>query len=99
MATKADILTRLRQDILSLQGCRTPMYSSDLDVNLGPVKEAFPNSIFPVAAIHEFVCTTAENIAASAGFISGILSALVKDKRPFIWISKDKNIFPPALIH
>lgn len=98
MANKADILS-LRQDILSLQGCRTPLYISEADVNLGPIRNAFPNSTFPIAAIHEFICYGAETIAATAGFISGILSTLVKNDRPCIWISKDKNIFPPALVH
>jgi protein ImuA len=98
MDTKADILSRLRQDILSLQGCKQPLYATEVDVKLGPVSKAFPNSTFPIAAIHEFVCRGGETLAATSGFITAILSMLVKNAKPCIWISRYKNVFPPALI-
>lgn len=98
MDSRATILSRLRQDILSLQGSRAPLYASEADVKLGPVTKAFPNATFPTAAIHEFICEGAETMASTAGFITAILSTLIKDQKPCIWISRDKNIFPPALM-
>ncbi len=97
MSSKADILSSLRKDILSLQGCRSPLYAHEMDVKLGPVASAFPNATFPTSAVHEFICSGHETKAATCGFIGAILSSLVKNNRACIWISRQRNIFPPAL--
>ena len=67
------------------------------DGGLGIIKHAFPNSVFPLAAIHEFYCNTSEESSSSAGFISGVLSSLVKKGGAAVWISSSQKIFPPAL--
>ncbi len=45
---QTDIITRLQQDILRMQGQRAAKDSLSGKVALGPVLEAFPNKIFPM---------------------------------------------------
>lgn len=75
--TKAHILSQLQRDILSLQGLKPVAGNIGFDAGLGFIKGAFPNASFPLGAIHEFFCKGAEDVSASAGFIAGILSAIM----------------------
>jgi protein ImuA len=93
----SDIINRLRQEILPLQGYRSSLGRSTVKIDLAGIKTAFPNSQFPLGAIHEFMVNGAETKAASAGFISAILGTLMSDKGVVLWISADRTIFPPAL--
>lgn len=94
---KADIIAQLQKDILHLQGLRPALNGTEIDVGLGPVKNAFPGATFPTGAIHEFLSMAAEHAAASAGFISGLLGSLMQNGNVCIWISTSSVIFPPAL--
>jgi protein ImuA len=67
-------------------------------LGLGSIEEAFPNGVFPVGAIHEMVCHTSEQGAASSGFIAGILSLLMKQGAACIWISVARKLFPPSVM-
>jgi protein ImuA len=95
-ATKAHIMAQLQKDILLLQGFR-PASAAANDAGLGIIKHAFPNSTFPIGAVHEFICSSAETGAASSGFITAVVSFLMKNGAPSIWITPAKSIFPPAL--
>lgn len=95
--TKADIIAQLKRDMLTLQGFKTTLNNTTVDAGLGPIKNAFPNATFPVAAIHEFIATGTEANAATGGFVAGILSSLMKNSGATIWISSCRTIFPPAL--
>lgn len=97
-AAKADIIARLRRDILPLQGFKVILNNSELDTRLGPIKNAFPGNTFPIGAVHEFIFTTAENGAVTSGFISGIVASLMRKGGTCIWIRSIQTIFPPALI-
>src|SRR5688572_8839092 len=94
--TKADIISRLQKEILLLQGFRQPS-AGDNDAGLQLIRHAFPNSTFPLGAIHEFFCSASEEVSASSGFISAIVAFLMKKGGPVIWISSSQTIFPPAL--
>jgi protein ImuA len=94
---RADIITRLQKDILSLQGFRPVVNGSIANVNLGPIKFAFPNQVFPLGSIHEFCCTDFKDFSATSGFIAGILSTLMQRGAVTIWISSYQTIFAPAL--
>lgn len=93
-ATKADIIARLQKDILRLQGFKHVSGDPIIDTGLGHINDAFPNSIFPLGAIHEFV---AEDKAATSGFLAGLLSALMENDGACLWISSCRTLFPPAL--
>lgn len=95
--SKANIIAQLQKDILPLQGCRLATGDIGFDAGLGFIKHAFPNASFPLGAIHEFFCGGTEDVAATSGFIAGILSEIMKIGGVTIWISSSQMIFPPAL--
>src|SRR6516165_9562298 len=95
-AGKADIIAQLQKEILSLQGFKQVKHSIT-DLDLGPILHAFPNSIFPLGAVHEFSCTRAEDVVASGGFIAGMLHSMMKCGGISLWVSSSRNIFPPGL--
>ncbi|MFT3910909.1 MAG: Error-prone repair protein ImuA [Ferruginibacter sp.] len=95
--TKQDIIAQLQREMLSLQGYKTAIKNAALDNMLGPVKNAFPNASFPLGAIHEFISNNPEDGAATAGFISVIIAALMRNSGALVWISTSRTIFPPAL--
>ena len=95
--SKADIIAQLQKDILPLQGFKRSMNSAQPDINLGPLKNAFPNAEFPLGAVHEFFYTGTANAAATGGFVGSILASLMRSGGVAIWISADRTIFPPAL--
>jgi protein ImuA len=107
-ALKADIITQLKKELLALQGFR-PLVHAHQPIDLGTINHSFPNSQFPLGVNHEFICNTKESLAASSGFVAGILSSLLQ-KGPasakasagggaVVWISSSQIIFPPALVH
>ena len=96
-AAKADIIAQLQRELLPLQGFKPIPASENLDLGLGRMMSAFPNNKFPVGAVHEFCCATSNDAAASAGFIAGIVSSLMRSEGVSIWISSARTIFPPAL--
>lgn len=93
---KAAIISELQREILLLQGFK-PANSLVVDKGLGPLKAAFPNASFPLGAVHEFISTDAESMAATSGFMSGLLSILMGRDGILIWISTSRKLFPPAL--
>jgi len=94
---KKDIISQLQKNILLLQGFIPPAAGTCNVVGLGPVEAAFPNSVFPLGAIHEFVSAVPEHAAASGGFIAGLLQSLMQHGGACLWISVSRTIFPPAL--
>lgn len=94
---KKDIINQLQKSILAWQGFKAPNAGINELIGLGPVEAAFPNGIFPTGAIHEFLTETPEYAAASGGFIAGLLSSLMQQGGPCLWISVSRNLFPPSL--
>lgn len=97
MPSKALIVAQLQQDILALQGFKPPPIGDTDDVFLGHIRYAFPNAAFPWAGVHEFICESAEETAASSGFVSGLVSSLTQKVASLLWIASSPTIFPPAL--
>jgi protein ImuA len=95
--TKADIIARLKKEILPLQGLKSLDTSSAIDVKLGAMKYAFPDNRFPLSAVHEFVCSSSENVAATCGFIAGLLSFLTETNGVCIWVTNASPVFTIAL--
>lgn len=94
---KEDIISKLKQDILRWEGFRPPQPSENGTFGLGPIESAFPNSLFPTGAIHEFISQCPEDTAACGGFISGIAKTLLSHGGACLWISWSRRIYPPAL--
>jgi protein ImuA len=95
--SKETIISQLKKDILLWQGFKPPTAGRKEIIGLGPLEDAFPNSVFPKGALHEFLTEAPEHAAASAGFISGLLNALMQQGGACLWISVARTIFPPAL--
>jgi protein ImuA len=93
---KAEIINQLRKDIVRLQGFK-PLNSNATGPDLGPIKHAFPNGIFPTGVIHEFVSEKAESTAATFGFIGGLLGGLMLNEGVCLWVSMRRSLFPSAL--
>lgn len=95
--SKSDIIARLQREILPLQGFKPVANNKLVDIGLGPVKQAFPNSEFPLGVVHEFCCEDSESASATGGFISALLSSIMMQDGFSLWISASRTIFPPAL--
>jgi protein ImuA len=93
---KHDILSELQSDILRMQGFKPSGIQMDSD-GLGFMRNVFPHGSFPIGCVHEFLASQVEDAAASCGFMSGILSSMMKSQGAVIWISSTRKIFPPAL--
>ena len=97
ITAKTDIITRLKMEILPLEGLKISMAGEALDAGLGPINQAFPQRSFPLGSIHEFISSGPESAAATGGFISALVSPLMKKGGAGIWIGSSGKIFPPAL--
>jgi protein ImuA len=96
LPTKKDIVDQLRKEILLVQGFRRTS-ASEVDIGLGPIAPAFPNSVLPTGVIHEFISSGAENSAASGGFVAALTAPLMRAGGACIWISSTRKLFPPGL--
>lgn len=93
-----DIIQRLQQELLVLQGIKSPRPGGQLsDGGLHQLRHAFPNRQFPIGAVHEFSCDNRESLAATSGFVSGIGGNLMKTGGMLLWITSRQLPFAPAL--
>jgi len=97
LTEKTDVIQQLQKDVLSLQGYRRASGNQRLNTGLGPLEVAFPDKVFPVGAVHELISTTAEDAAATNGFIAALLGSLMRQKGACLWIGSKRTIFPPGL--
>ena len=97
IAGKKEIIKQLKENILTLEGFSTGADSRQLDFGLGSMKTAFPGDTFPVGAIHEFISPTEACAAAANGFLSGLVSTLMKKGAICLWIGVGRQLFPPAM--
>jgi protein ImuA len=100
MTTSGDkkaIISRLQKDILQWEGFVPPEAGAAKGLGLGPVEAAFPNGVFPTGVIHEMLCPTREQQAATSGLLGGLLTVLMQQGEPCLWISKDRRLFPPGM--
>ncbi len=95
--TRADILAQLRKELLPLQGYKALAQDTGVDNGLGTINQAFPGNHFPVGAVHEFITDATEDLAATSGFVCGILASLMLHNGAAIWITRRGAVFPPAL--
>ncbi|RYY52767.1 MAG: Error-prone repair protein ImuA, partial [Chitinophagaceae bacterium] len=95
-ATK-EIISKLRQDLLKWEGYKAPVSGRQDQIGLGPLENGFPNGVFPKSSVHELVCASSEQAAASGGLVSGMLSLLMQPGGVCVWIGRDRRLFAPAL--
>lgn len=97
LTEKKEIIRQLKKKLLTMEGFSTGPDSQQPDFGLGQVNASFPGGVFPLGAVHEFVSPTEACSAAANGFISGLLSALLKKEGICMWVSAGRKLFPPAL--
>ncbi len=97
VCNNSSIMRQLEKDILSLQGLKK--LSTDNDINIGchSLENVFPNSIFPVGCVHEFLNNSYNDAAATNGFVTALLSKLMLFQGAAIWISNTRTLFPAAM--
>jgi protein ImuA len=91
------LVAQLRQDILQKSGYSSvgqdrlvyPMYADWL--------KHFPFRKFPTGAVHQLLCGTEEEKAASIGFLLGVVRQFLSMDKPLIWISRSSGLFPSVL--
>jgi len=93
---KRKLIGQLQKHLLRWQGFK-PSENHPEGIGLGTVEKAFPNAVFPMGSIHEFIGITPEQTAATSGFIGGILAALMRKGGVCLWISTSNSLFPPAI--
>jgi protein ImuA len=92
-----ELIQRLQKDILQWEGYKPPEAGTRGVLGLGPLEAAFPNGIFPQHSVHELVCASSEQAAASGGLVTGILSLLIQKGGVCVWIGRARWLFAPAL--
>lgn len=97
-SNKRDIITKLQQNILLWEGFSPAKAGNTKGIGLGILEAAFPNGVFPTGAIHEMICPTPEQAAASSGFLGAILGSLMHQSGICLWISTGRKLFPPSLM-
>lgn len=97
MENKQQVISKLRQDLLQWEGYKPPLAGQRGSLGLGALEQVFPNGVFPKNCVHELVCATTEQAAASGGFVSGVLSLLMQQGGVCVWIGRARRLFAPAL--
>ena len=96
-ASNKDIITRLRKEILPLQGYKQQLNNTSFVNELGVINDSFPGGVFPLGVVHEFIASSPVEAVPASGFIAGILSSLLSDCGVLLWISASRSLFPPAI--
>ncbi len=95
---KRDIISKLRKDILLWEGFKPSEVTNAGAFGLGPIEAAFPSGVFPTGTIHEMMCPTPEQAAATGGFMSGLLASLMQQGGVCLWVSTSRKLFPASLM-
>lgn len=95
---KVQVFKSLQREILALSGLKPSPDGSFTKLFPPSVNASFPGNEFPLAALHEFYTSDPESWSATGGFLMGILSRLMKNAGPCIWVGSHRFIFPPALV-
>lgn len=94
---KKEIIKQLKEKILAMEGFSSGPDSHQLDFGLGAINAAFPGGTFPTGVVHEFISPTETCFSAANGFISGLLSTLMKKDGICLWVSTGRKLFPSTL--
>lgn len=96
LIAKDEVIKQLQREVRSLQRGGKHVDSRPLTIGLGSIEAAFPDGTFPLGTVHEFISYAPQDVAATNGFISGILSHIA-EQRYVVWVGKKQGIYPPAL--
>ena len=97
MLEKNEMIRKLREEIMAIEGSAPSRQAPGIYFDLGPVEAAFPGNTFPVGAMHEFSSREATEAASTNGFIAGLLGKLMQKGGFCLWVSSKCTLFPPGL--
>lgn len=95
---RAEIIHKLKNDIL-FQRFSTTRSDRNSSIQIRPLTDHFHFKVFPVGAVHEFICNDISSNAASTGFISALLHLLMQHHGVAVCLATSHHYFPPALTH
>lgn len=95
--SKNQLLQQLQRDILPLQGIKSLPSDNDVVLHMPSLEASFPNDSFPVGCTHEFILSSPQSMAATSGFVAGVLGKLMSLGGVCIYISTSRTLFPAAL--
>lgn len=93
----AHIIAELQKEILLHAASKQQLKEAVLPPGISFLKEHLPLAVFPTAAVHEFIYSREEDVAATNAFISGLLSTCISAKGVVVWISLRPRVFPAVL--
>lgn len=96
-SNKSGLIQQLQEEVFALQRFRKPK-SEVSDLGLGPIAKAFPESTFPIGAVHEFISYQTPNAAATSGFMIALAGRLMQQHGSCLWISTRRTLYPPSLM-
>ena len=94
--SKGELLQHLRQAIQRSEGYR-PSAGRNITTRIAQIDAALPGGNLPLAAIHEFMSAGANDGAAAAGFMFGLLNSVMADQGYALWITKSRILFPHGI--
>lgn len=97
-AEKIEIAKQLQAKIDALQGLGKVSHEP-ANPGLAPFATAFPGNTFPTGAIHEFISYQPASAASTDGFITAVLSKLMKDGGLCLWVAGQGKVFAHGLKH
>lgn len=93
---KSMLIADLQHQILQWQGFNQ-VENKKYQLGVGELEKAFPEQVFPIGTIHEFMSESTEEEASSSGFIGGLLSFLMQKGGVGLWISNSNQLFAPSI--
>lgn len=91
------VIERLQRQILDLEGYKAKPREQQKKLGFAYIEKHFPNQVFPMGTIHEFISTQPEYTASTSAFIMGLLAKLNTHQGIYVWIGKQRQLFPPGL--
>ena len=88
-----DIIKQLQKAILPWQGFK----SLSINANTSSRLPSFLHQALATSCMHEILSASPEDIAATNGFVTALLSRIMPPGAVYAWISSSRTLFPPAL--
>jgi protein ImuA len=98
-AVQKIIIERLQRQILDLEGFKTAPQQQQQKLGFASIEKHFPNQVFPVGTIHEFISAQPSHTACTSAFIIGMLAKLNANQGIYVCIGKQQQFFPAGLVH
>ena len=95
---KRALAKQIQAKINAMQGYGKSLCGTS-NTDFAPFSSAFPNRVFPMGAIHEFVSYEPHDAASTTGFISALTALFMKESGLCLWVGNEKKIFPSGLKH